>query len=168
MTFLAAITAPWDDIYAAGGFITGLLGLFVGVLGFAYTIVQIKKTKSAAMAAQEAANQMLQESRRRFQKFVATTISRLLADAKRFVSDENWTIASYVTDQVADFLALSSDADADIPDMVQALRKYGQQMAARIKDSEAPFHSRKWSEIVQRVQVKIDQWHAPFNQMEDS
>ena len=52
---ILAMNEFWTDLYAAGGFWLGVAGLLVGVLGFGYTIYQVRKTKTAAMAAREAA-----------------------------------------------------------------------------------------------------------------
>jgi hypothetical protein len=38
---LFALAQFWNDFFAAGGFVAGVLGLTVGVLGFIYTIRQV-------------------------------------------------------------------------------------------------------------------------------
>ena len=76
---LATIDPAWSDFYTAGGFVAGLLSPFVGIAGFWYTILQVWKTKAAAQAAEEAANQTLKESGRKFRKFVAANVYRTWA-----------------------------------------------------------------------------------------
>ena len=60
---IGAIDPFWNDFFAAGGFVVGVMGCIVGVLGFWYTILQVKKTKAAAVAAEEAAVAVLNERR---------------------------------------------------------------------------------------------------------
>ena len=80
---LFALDPGWNDFYTIAGF-------FVGVVGFAYTIYQVLKTKSAALAAEAASEKMLQESRLGFQRFVAALAYRYLAEARGCVESESW------------------------------------------------------------------------------
>ena len=56
---LLALAEFWTDFFAVGGFL-------VGVVGFGYTIYQVRKTKGAAEAAKAAAEASPLEAKRSF------------------------------------------------------------------------------------------------------
>ena len=86
---LFALDTVWNDFFAAGGFWVGVIGLLIGVLGFWYTILQVRKTTSAAVAAAHAAEQTRDEVKTSFRRFVGGLAHRFLAEARTAVESEN-------------------------------------------------------------------------------
>jgi uncharacterized membrane protein len=52
----------WRDTVAVGSLVVTVAGLVATIVGLYYAIVQIRKTKTAAQAAEEAANRAVRDS----------------------------------------------------------------------------------------------------------
>ncbi len=113
---LLALSPETSDFLTVWGFVVGVLGLLVGVVGFGYTIYQVWKVKAAAEAAKEAAEKTLAESREAYEKFVGAFASRLLSDLEDAVNSKDWALATIRAKDVAE---LVSTASQSIPDTVE-------------------------------------------------
>ena len=91
---LFALSPEWNDFYAIAGFYVGILGLVIGVGGFWIAIWQIRKTKRAVEAAQEAASSMMEENKKAYQRFVGSYASLLLSELQKAVNANDWRMAS--------------------------------------------------------------------------
>ena len=89
-----------------------LVGFAGTVLGFIVTIWQLRKTQSAAKAAEVAANKTQEENRFAFYKFTVALAHRYVNEAKIHVDNEAWERAairlSDLTDQVNQLVPLDN------------------------------------------------------------
>lgn len=142
--------------------VIGVLGLIIGIGGFGYTIYQVRKTKKAADAARAAATQTLDESRRRFTRFVASYAYRLLNDARTRVDSEKWELAALRVNDLADQVAQLIPAEPELQTTVDELREFGQFFVKKARETERRFAHQKWGNLLVRLQSQLDRLHAPF------
>ena len=90
---LFALSPEASDTLTVWGFVVGVIGCFVGLVGFGYTIYQVRKVKAAAEAAEEAAKKTLTESKTAYARFVGTYASRLLSELQRAANAKDWKLA---------------------------------------------------------------------------
>jgi hypothetical protein len=99
----AILHESWRDVCATAGFT-------LTFVGFAITLVQLRKTQSAAKAAEVAATKTLEESRFAFYKFAVALAHRYVHEAKIHVDNEAWERAairlSDLTDQMNQLVSL--------------------------------------------------------------
>src|SRR4051812_24558135 len=102
MKFLA-----WTDAWMSEGWrdAISIVSLIATVVGLLYAIAQIRKTKSAANAAKEAADKALAESRRSYHRFAARNARRLVSEAKIHVDNKAWALAAFRLNDLADQVA---------------------------------------------------------------
>jgi hypothetical protein len=159
---LLALDPFWNDLYAVAGVVIGLLGLLVGLLGFGYTIYQVRKTKAAAQAAEEAASRVLDESRHSFRRLVAASAHRYLVEARRRVHDEEWQLAALRAEDLADQLSQLHGEDPELGSVVDAVRELAQVMMEKSKVPTRKFAQKRWNELAQVVQRKVDRLQQLF------
>ena len=82
---LFALSPETSDALTVWGFVVGVIGCLIGILGFGYTIYQVSKVKAAAEAAEEAAKKTLAESKDAYERFVGTYALRLLSELQTSV-----------------------------------------------------------------------------------
>jgi hypothetical protein len=71
-----------------------IVGFGLTAAGLVYAILQIRKTKTAAEAAEEAAKRALTESRRNLQRYAAGNAHRFVNEAKTHVDRQEWEKAA--------------------------------------------------------------------------
>jgi hypothetical protein len=128
----------------------------VGVLGFWYTILQVRKTKAAAVAAEEAANRVLNERWGSFRKLVAANAHRYLSEVNRWIVGDDWALAGLRAVDLADQLAQLTGEDAELGPLIEQIRTQAQVMTEKGKNLKKVFAKRQWHEIALRLQGKID------------
>src|SRR5438874_3538478 len=117
---LFALSPEWNDFWQVGGFV-------VGVIGFVVTIWQIRKTKHAFEAAEEAARITYRESKKSYERFVGDYASLLLSELQNAVNAKDWKFAGIRAIDLGGLLALlpstgSSTEDDAIASSVADLR----------------------------------------------
>jgi hypothetical protein len=160
---LLALSESWTDFYAITGFWLAILGLLVGVLGFAYTIYQVRKTQSAVAAAREASLRVLEESRASFERFVAAFAHRLMNDARAAVDTESWQLASTRASDLADLVAqLQLSGNPPVIAVVHRLREFARVFAAKAKNPGKRHAPTKWERLLQELSPVLDRLQTPF------
>jgi hypothetical protein len=152
---LFALSSQWNDIFTVGGFI-------VGVFGFGYTIYQVHKVKVAALAAEEAAERTLSETKTNFRRFIASFAHRYLAEARASEEQSSWQVSALRTNDLADLLAQLPEAGSEAGVMIGTLREFGQVFANKQRDPTKRHSTRKWQALLRQLQVLLDRAQAPF------
>ncbi len=158
-----ALDSSWNDFYTAVGFYIGAFGLLVGVLGFWYTILQVKKTTAAAVAAERASEETLGEMRTAFRRFIGGLAGRYLAEARSAAESEAWVLASTRSNDLADMMGQMPEQSARSADLADLLRTFAQRFAAKARKPTAPLAAaKKWQELLRATQVLLDEFQSPF------
>lgn len=158
-----ALSEDWTDVYTAGGFWFGAAGLVVGVLGFGYTIHQVRKTQSAVLAAEETARRVLTESRSSFARFVAGQAHRLLNDLRAAVAGQDWRTASGRAYELADLVAhLQQAPGPEVSETVRGLRDFARTFGDKVRTPGKRYAVLKWDRLLQDVAPLLDRLQAPF------
>ena len=167
--YLFALDPAWNDFYTAGGF-------FVGVIGFAAAFYQIRETKRAAIAARDAANKSLAETKEAYERFVGAFASRLFAELRSAVTGKDWSLANIRSHDLAELLAtLPSSGDESIDaagiESVRSLREFGQAfaetVAAKKPQPPAKLMRDRWKPLLQLLDMRLDRLKAPFREKND-
>lgn len=79
----AILDESWRDVLSLAAFA-------VTVIGFAVTIWQLVKTRSAARAAEDAANKVAAQSRFEYARLICSRAARLLQESKLHIGAEDW------------------------------------------------------------------------------
>lgn len=147
------LTDFWRDVIA-------LLSVVLTTAGLIYAIIQIRKTKSAAEAAKESAQQTLRESQSRFQRYAAASANRFLNEAKIHVGHKDWDKASDRIYLVADQTNLLAAIAREWVGIEQELRKWAT-LCNRLALGESKRFPRKWSEFVGAIQGRLNETLGP-------
>jgi hypothetical protein len=163
---LFALDPWWNDFYAIGGF-------FVGVIGFAFTIWQLRKTMYAAAAAREAAEKTLAESKDVYERFVGAYASRMMSELQSAVIAKDWKLANIRCQDLAELLAsLPASGDTvteeSTTEAVKTLRDFAQAFAEKMttkdKASLASSALKKWKALLHTLHTRLDQLRGPFRE----
>jgi hypothetical protein len=163
---LLALDPWWNDFYAIGGF-------FVGVVGFAFTIWQVRKTMHAAAAARDAAEYTLRESKDVYERFVGAYASRLMSEPQGAVNAKDWKLANIRSQDLAELLASlpatgDNETDESTTEAVKALRDFAHVFAEKMTTREkVPLSSsghKKWKTLLQTLHTRLDQLRGPFRE----
>lgn len=172
---LFALDPLWNDVYTAGGFWVGVVGLLVGVAGFWIAIVQIREArraaeagKKAAEAAEEAAKKTLAESKDAYERFVGAFASRLLSELQRAVNNKDWRHAETRAQDLAELLGTLPDFGPAVAGLVRELRAFGQRLAARPTDGDPKLSPTKWNALLNDINARLDRLRAPFRRPTDA
>lgn len=169
---LFALSPEWSDFYAIGGFVVGVVGLVIGVGGFWIAIWQIRKTKHAVEAAQEAASRMMEENKKAYQRFVGSYASLLLSELQNAVNGNDWKLASMRSLDLGGLLASlpstgSLTEDDAIGSSVADLRDFGQKFSELTTKQKPKYPVNKWKRLVQALHARLDILRAPFGGIRD-
>jgi len=146
------LSEAWRDIIALGS-------LVVTVIGFILAYWQIRKTKTAAYAAREAANRSYEETRSQYHRYVLSNASRLLTETRAYAASEHWDKTVLRLRDLAEQISQLAATDDDWPSLMEELRKW----EARLSASDSPKVSKKtWADLMTRLQAKIDSRQGPF------
>jgi len=157
-----ALSPDWSDALTVWGFVFSVVGTAVGVLGFWYTILQVRKVKAAAEAAEAASQKVLAESKMAFTRFVGTNASRLLSELRRAVNEKDWALAEIRAHDLAEVLGTLPGERGRISGLVARLRGHGEKFAERSGDSIPKFQPRKWADLLTELHAQLDELRAPF------
>lgn len=106
----------WRDLIS-------LAGLALTLVALVYAIIQIRMTKTAARAAEEAAKKTLAESHLNFFKYIAATAHRFISEVKIHINDGKWEEAGGRLNDLADQIAQMSSLDPDWQRFAELLRQ---------------------------------------------
>ncbi len=159
---LFALAEFWNDLFAAGGFVAGVLGLMVGVLGFIYTIRQVWKTQSAAEAAKQAAEESVEEAKKTFRRFVVGQAQVVFSELCLLVQNENWSFGAVRSEDLASLLAHLVDESMLVAGLVDLLRDSAHAMRRKARHGSARFPERQWQLTSRQVRDFLDRAIAPY------
>lgn len=159
---LFALTPDASDFLALWGFVVDVVGCIVGIVGFAYTIHQVRKVQAAADAARDAATRTLTESKASYERFVGAFASRLLSELQRAVFVREWEFAVLRCQDVAELLGTLPELNDRVERLVRELRIFGQKFADRNPDGVPKFAPTKWNAVVNDIHAFLDGLRAPF------
>jgi hypothetical protein len=148
------LTDSWRDIIA-------LLSLVLTTAGLVYAIVQIRKTKSAVEAANEATTQTLAESQSRFQRYTASNANRFLNEAKIHLEHQEWEKASGRMNDVADQASLLSPLAGGWEQTAEALRTWASICESLAVKKRKKFPKPKWAAFVGTLQQRLNAIISP-------
>lgn len=134
-----------------------LASTIVTLVGFIIAYWQIRKTKSAALAAKDAADRSFGESRRHFQKYVLSNILRSLAEAKILVAAQARDKAAMRLNDLGDQISQLADTDEGWQILLSEVRYW-----ETVFRGNRRIATKKWDDLVDRLQAKIDSVHGPF------
>jgi hypothetical protein len=152
----------WRDVISIASLILSVLGLAATVVGLWYAIDQIRKTKSAADAAKEAADEALTESRESYNRYTAANAHRLLKEVKIHVQGEVWILAAVRLADLADQVAQLANEDPEWKPFADELREWEAACQRRARGVKKRFAVDKWGEFTRRLQAQMDSWSGPF------
>lgn len=169
---LFALDPLWNDIYTAGGFWVGVVGLILGFIGYKIAIAQLRQTKQAADAAREAAERTLAENKEAFERFVAAYAGRLLSELRGAVNRLEWGLAELRAHDLADLLATLPTTpgiqhDAGLTEGVRTLRAFAQRFAQKATQTpptnfRVDVLRREWEPLLLLFHQRLDRLKAPF------
>jgi hypothetical protein len=165
---LLALDPWWNDFYAAGGF-------FVGVIGFIITIVQIGRARGAAVAARDAANKTLAESKDAYERFIGAFASRFLAELEAAVKAKHWSLAQLRCSDLAELIAaLPASPDQEVrkatAEAITSLRDFSHTFAETPSKEPADLSKpnlKKWKLLLQLLHRQLDHLRKPFREKAD-
>jgi hypothetical protein len=139
----------WRDAVS----ITSLVATIVGLW---YAIVQIRRTKSAANAAREAADKALAESRRSYHRYTLANAQRFIKEAKIHVENKTWALAAFRLNDLADQAAQLVGEDPEWRLFANELREWEATCQGQARGLKKTFTVLKWSEFTRRLQSLSD------------
>jgi hypothetical protein len=145
----------WRDVVS-------LVGFAFTTAGLVYAILQIRKTKSAAEAAEAAAKRAILESRRNFQRYAAGNAHRFINEAKRHVDRLEWEQAATRLGDLADQVAQLVQSDEEWRPLIDELRTWAATCNRFAAGGRGKFRSTSWVRFFVRLQAKIDNFYDPF------
>jgi hypothetical protein len=146
----------WRDVFTISGF--GLT-----FVGFAITLIQLRKTQSAANAAERAAKRSLEESRFAFHKFTIALGHRYIHEAKIHVDNKAWEKAAIRLSDLADQLNQLASLDQTWTELASELHGWTVACNELKSNERTRFPRRKnWLEFCSRLEAKLTQLLGPF------
>ncbi len=155
---LFAITDAWD----VAGLVLTVVGFVLTLLSLWYAIVQVRKTASAAEAARSAAEATLIESRRTFQRYELAQVLRYMNEARLHVEARDWPRAAIRLSDLGDRAAQLANLSPEWPQLAHELRRWADDFSRFVPGATPKYPTRKWKELLQRLQVILDVSHGPF------
>ena len=152
---LLALSESWSDLVAIGG-------LILTASGFAITIAQLRKTKSAADAAREAAERASSESRQQFQNLVSSNAHTFISQVRESVDRKDWSGAARRVNDLADQMALVPQQDIEFAQLINDLRAWGSRFSRLASGDLKKFYNSRWENFFLLLQQRIDSLRAPF------
>ncbi|GEM_PF-6895075 len=151
------LTENWRDIVTVTGF-AATLG------GFVYTIYQVRKTRSAASAAKDAASAVLEESRQSFRRYSASYAHRFINEAKIHVHNEDWDKAAMRINDLADHISQMALIEIDWGAIADDLRKWSATCSRLANNELSRFPKSKWIQFYVVLESRIDKFFGPFSE----
>src|SRR4051812_47270628 len=127
----------WRDIIS-------IVSLVVTVTAWWYAMYQTRQAKSAAEAAKAAADKMLLENRRSFQRYAASNAHRYINEAKYFYKNEKWQWAAMHLRDVADQLAQLGALSPALEELTAKPRRWAEACTRRAAKKLKVLSQRKW------------------------
>lgn len=150
----ALMTDFWRDTLAI---VSGVVTL----VGFLIAWQQIRKTRKAAVAAQTAAAEAVQESRRSFEKYALSNVIRFAAEAAIYLERGQWDQAAIRLGDLAHHAVQLGARDPRWKELSQEIRAW-EHTARKLAAGKTRFAAGKWAEFSIKLQERIDTHHGPF------
>ena len=158
---LTDLLRDWIAIVSA---VATLIGFLLTVLSLFYAIGQIRRTQTAARAAEEAARQVLSESRSRFADYSFANLMRYVDQAEDFVSRRDWALATLRVNDLALQAAQLGDTDREwqeiAAELIQSASTFRRIANGELKDT--PQQRKRWSDFLLKLKAKVIEQHGPF------
>jgi hypothetical protein len=142
--------------------ILALVGFVATIAGLAYAIIQIRKTKSAAEAARQAADVAADESRKAYRRHVGSHSHRFINEAKIHVENQAWNLAAARLSDLADQAAQLSHATPEWKAVGAEIREWESRCLRLASGAKKRFLPEKWTEFLVLVQARVDDVYGPF------
>jgi hypothetical protein len=146
---LFALHPVWNDFFTVAGF-------FVGVIGFAVTIWQLRRTRSAAQAAKQAALQTLNETRVAYDRFIAGIAYKYFAELRMYADSKQWHLALLRCDDLADLLSQQKVQDLAVAATMRQLREFSRVFVDMRDLTRMKFSRKKWDIAVTSIHTLVD------------
>lgn len=161
---LLALSPDASDLLTVWGFVAGVLGCIVGLVGFAYTIYQVRKVQAAAEAAREAAMKTLTESKASYERFVGAYATRLLSELRTAEVAEDWKLATVRCHDLAEMLGTLAASRPEVGELIRELRDFGKKFTRRASGDKPKFSQPKWDRLLNGLHELLDQLNTPFRE----
>jgi hypothetical protein len=161
---LFALSPEASDALTVWGFVVGVIGCLIGVLGFGYTIYQVKKVKAAAEAAEEAATKAVADSQASYQRFVGTFGYLLASELQSATNAKDWKFASLRARDLASLLGTVVISRPPVRELIGELRSFAQKFAKRAAGENPKFSEPKWTQLLNDLHAQLDELNAPFRE----
>lgn len=162
MSLTLPLTDRARDIISLVSIAITLIGFVLTVASLWYAIQQIRKTKTAAEAATEAANRAFKDSETLILRFAVANAVRFLAEVRLHLEAKIWDFASLRAADLADQLAQLARNDIACSDLAQTIRGW-EATFRKLHKSDDKFDEPKWLKYMLKLQTKLDQLHTPFH-----
>ena len=141
-----------------------IASLLVTIVGFGVTLWQLQRTATAAVAAREAADEMLRERREQFLRYVLASLDRGFSDVKTFVRMGEWTKAVLRLSELAELASHLSEVDPSWVELADKFRDWESISEEQItKPSRFPRNA--WKQFARVAQASISEKHGPFKSL---
>lgn len=161
MSLTLPLTDRARDIISLVSIAITIVGFILTVASLWYAIQQIRKTKTAAEAASEAANRAVRDSETLILRFAIANAVRFLAEVRLHLEAKAWSFASLRAADLADQIAQLARNDGACRDLVQTLRVW-ESTFRKLHRGDGEFNEPKWLRYMIKIQTKLDQLHTPF------
>lgn len=155
------LTDFWRDWLSIISIAISVVGFVLTVVSLLYAIGQIRMTKTAAVAAEEAAKKTLLESEFLFTRFAVANALRFLAEVRIHLDSKSWELAALRLGDLGDQVVQLAKLDSECENLVFGLRKW-EAVARKLSRVEGKFAETKWQTFCVQLQQKMDQLHTPF------
>ena len=149
------LTESSRDVVAMGSAV-------ITVVSWVIAIWQIRKTKSAAIAAEQAAERAAENFRLDYRRYVLANAVRSLTELKLSVESRRWERALVRLQDLAEQVSQFAEGDEPWHSLSQELREWENDLLKLDADRESRVW-KKWEKFLLRLHGPIDQAYGPFN-----
>ncbi|MCX7428132.1 MAG: hypothetical protein NTW96_21190 [Planctomycetia bacterium] len=154
------LSDDWRDVLA----VCGGVGVIITAVAFLLALHQVSRATSVAEASSKAAVEVLNESRRKHDRYLVSRISRLLNEVSAYVRSGEWRLASVRLLDLAELVSQISDGDARWDDLAGRLGEM-EEWFERVGNSGRPCSTSlrgKWRKLRTDLSSKITETDRPF------
>jgi hypothetical protein len=151
-----------DAFIAIGGIVLSAIGFLATLFSLWYAIRQVKKAKSAAEAARDAAQATLAQSKQQFVRYVAGNSQRFVNEVIIYIRNRAWHLAALRLNDLADQLAQMAIFDPECQRFVEGLRTWSATLHRLDRGEITRFAATRWADFLLALHAKIDSYYGPF------
>ena len=138
------------------------VSLFLTVLGLGYTVYQVTLIETAAWAAQRAANEAGEESRRRLFQYTAASVHRLIRAITTDIEHREWGKAEIRLDDLADQAAQIGGSVEEWRQLVDGLREAASKCRSLHSGRLKKPALEKWHQLLAELRTRLDAHFGPL------